>query len=300
MKNTEESTANIDELIDLNFDEMEELQLNRKDFFGLATGYSRLDSLTCGLQNSDLILVASRPAMGKTSFALNIARNVAFKGNVQVGIFSIGMSKLQLSMRLMTSEAKTDSQRLMSGLVTRENWDKITDAAGLLNDLPIFIDDSSNITVTDIREKALRIKEERGLGLIIIDYLQLIDSPVKLDRKDLEIAEISKKLKFLAKELDIPVLALSQLSRTLEQRNNKRPILSDLRESGALEEDADVVTFIYRDEIYNTEWDNPNKGKAEIIVAKNRKGPTGTVNMHFLSQYTRFEELSSETYQDFE
>ena len=293
------SFSSLHELININIDTLEEQQGNGKSLTGVSTGYQYLDSITSGLQNSDLIILAARPSMGKTAFALNIARNVALHEKIPVAVFSLEMSKEQLSMRLLTSEAKIDSTRLKSGFISPEDWESATGAAGILNSLPIFIDDTPNISSLGIRTRARRLKKEHGLGLIIVDYLQLMKAPFRSERRDLEIAEISRNLKALAKELNIPILALSQLNRMLEQRNNKRPLLSDLRESGALEQDADIVSFIYRDEVYNKEEDNPNKGKAEIIVAKNRNGATGTAYMHFKGQYTRFEELAPENmYQD--
>ncbi|MCA1792692.1 MAG: replicative DNA helicase [Desulfobacteraceae bacterium] len=201
----------------------------------------------------------------------------------------------------MTSEARIDSNRLRTGFISQEDWQNATDAAGILNEMPIFIDDTPNITVMDVRAKARKLYQKHGeLGLIIIDYLQLMKAPFNSDRRDLEIAEISRGLKALAKELNIPVMALSQLNRMLEQRSDKRPMMSDLRESGALEQDADIIAFIYRDEVYNKEPDNPKKGTAEIIVAKNRNGAIGTAPMHFHDQYTRFEELAPDRYQEFQ
>ncbi len=297
---TSRSFTSLGELINLNIDKLEERQGKTGGLSGLSTGYMRLNTITSGLQKSDLIILAARPSMGKTAFAMNIARNVAFEENVPVAVFSLEMSDEQLSMRLLTSEARIDSNRLRTGFISPEDWQNATDAAGILNDMPIFIDDTPNISVMDIRAKARRLKKERNLGLIIIDYLQLMRPPFKSERRDLEIAEISRSLKALAKELNIPIMALSQLNRMLEQRADKRPMLSDLRESGSLEQDADIVAFIYRDEVYNKEEDNPNKGKAEIIVAKNRNGATGTAPMHFLASYTRFEELSLGGYQEFE
>ncbi|THB80429.1 MAG: replicative DNA helicase [Desulfobacteraceae bacterium] len=292
--------ASLGELINLNIDKLEEQQGKSGGLSGLSTGYMRLNAITSGLQGSDLIILAARPSMGKTAFALNIARNVAFEENAPVAVFSLEMSNEQLSMRLLTSEARIDSNRLRTGFISPEDWQNATDAAGILNDLPIFIDDTPNITAMEIRAKTRRLKKDHGLGLIIIDYLQLMRPPFKSDRRDLEIAEISRALKALAKELNVPIIALSQLNRMLEQRSDKRPMLSDLRESGALEQDADIVAFIYRDEVYNKEEDNPNKGKAEIIVAKNRNGAVGTALMHFLSSYTRFEELAMGSFQDTE
>ncbi len=297
---TGSSFSSLGDLINLNIDKLEEQQGKAGGLLGLSTGYVRLNAITSGLQNSDLIILAARPSMGKTAFALNIARNVAFEENKPVAVFSLEMSNEQLSMRLLTSEARIDSNRLRSGFISPEDWKNATDAAGVLNELPIFIDDTPSISAMEIRAKARRLKKEKDLGLIIIDYLQLMRPPFKSERRDLEIAEISKTLKALAKELNIPVMALSQLNRMLEQRSDKRPMLSDLRESGALEQDADIVAFIYRDEVYNKEEDNPNRGKAEIIVAKNRNGAVGKVSMHFLESYTRFEELAMGAYQELE
>ncbi len=276
-------------IIEFNIDALEERQGNKALVTGVATGYTKLDELTAGLQKSDLIILAGRPGMGKTAFALNIAKNSAVDTNIPVAIFSLEMSKEQLSFRMLSSEARIDSSRLRRGFITQDDWIKITDAAGFLSQAPIFIDDSANITVLEIRAKSRRLKMEHDIGLIIIDYLQLMKGRISAERRDLEISEISRSLKALAKELDIPVLALSQLNRKLEERSDKRPQLADLRESGALEQDADVVAFIYRDELYNKDENNPNKGKAEIILAKQRNGPTGTALLTFLDTYTRFE-----------
>jgi len=295
-----QSFTSLEELININIDALEERQGSSGGLSGLSTGYNRLDTLTSGLQKSDLIILAARPSMGKTAFALNMARNVAVEERVPVAVFSLEMSKEQLSMRLLTSEARIDSNRLKNGMISDEDWQNATDAAGILNELPVFIDDTPNISAMEVRAKARRLKMEHGLGLIIIDYLQLMKAPFQSDRRDLEIAEISRSLKGLAKELQIPVIALSQLNRMLEQRAEKRPLLSDLRESGALEQDADIVGFIYRDEVYNKEENNPNRGKAEIIIAKNRNGSVGTAHMAFLGAYTRFEELSSDSFHGLE
>lgn len=280
------------QLIETNIDTLEERQGNQTAFTGLPTGYTQIDTMTSGLQNSDLIILAARPSMGKTAFALNIASNIAVREHVSVAIFSLEMSKEQLSMRLLSSEARIDSSRVRNGFLTPEDWNRLTDSASVLSEAPIFIDDTSSISATEIRAKARRLKMEKNLGLIIIDYLQLMKVSASLDRRDLEIAEISRSLKGLAKELDIPIIALSQLNRMLEQRSDKRPVLSDLRESGALEQDADIVAFIYRDEVYNKEENNPNKGKAEIIIAKHRNGPVGISTLTFLGAYTRFENLA--------
>jgi len=203
-------------------------------------------------------------------------------------------------MRLLTSEARVDSSRLKSGYISQDDWERVNNAADIMSSAPIYIDDTPSITSMEVRAKTRRLKMEKDLGLIVIDYLQLMKSPSLGDRRDLEIAEISRSLKGLAKELNIPVIALSQLNRMLEQRADKRPLMSDLRESGALEQDADIIKFIYRDEVYNKEENNPNKGKAEIIIAKNRNGAVGTAHMAFLGQYTRFEDLAREQYSDIE
>ena len=282
----------IGKIIEVNIDALEERQGNKALVTGVATGFTKLDELTAGLQKSDLVILAGRPGMGKTAFALNIAKNSAIDTNIPIAIFSLEMSKEQLSFRMLSSEARIDSSRLRRGFITQDDWIKITDAAGLLSQAPIFIDDSPDITVLEIRAKSRRLKMENDIGLIIIDYLQLMKGRISAERRDLEISEISRSLKALAKELDIPVLALSQLNRKLEERSDKRPQLADLRESGALEQDADVVAFIYRDELYNKDENNPNKGKAEIILAKQRNGPTGTAILTFLDTYTRFENYS--------
>ncbi|CCK80447.1 MULTISPECIES: replicative DNA helicase [Desulfobacula] len=300
-KKSKSSFQSLGELISLNIDKLEEQQGKDGGLSGLSTGYTKLNNITSGLQKSDLIILAARPSMGKTAFALNMARNVAVEERKPVAVFSLEMSNEQLSMRLLTSEARIDSNRLRTGFINQEDWQNATDAAGVLNDLPIFIDDTPNITAMEIRAKARKLYQKHNeIGLIIIDYLQLMRPPFKTDRRDLEIAEISRSLKALAKELEVPIIALSQLNRMLEQRADKRPMLSDLRESGALEQDADIVAFIYRDEVYNKEADNPKKGTAEIIVAKNRNGATGTAFMHFMGQYTRFEELAPDSYQEFQ
>jgi replicative DNA helicase len=283
----------ISELINANIDKLEEKQGNNSMVTGVPSGFTDLDRLTSGFQNSDLVIIAARPSMGKTALALNIARNAAVESNTPVAVFSLEMAKEQLSLRMLCSEARVDSSRLRSGFWTDEDWQNVLYAAGRLSNFPIYIDDSPVISATEIRAKARRMKMEKNIGLVIIDYLQLMRSHRTQERRDLEISDISRSLKSLAKELDIPVLALSQLNRMLEQRNDKRPRLSDLRESGALEQDADVVAFIYRDEVYNTEENNPHKGTAEVILAKQRNGPTGTAILSFLNAYTRFENYTT-------
>ena len=284
----------ISKIIEANIDALEERQGNRALVTGVPTGFSKLDVLTSGFQNSDLIILAARPAMGKTAFALNLARNAAVESGVPVAVFSLEMSKEQLSMRMLCAEARVDSSRIRGGFLNENDWNRITDAADRLTQAPIFIDDSPDISTTTIRTKSMRMKMDKGLGMIIVDYLQLMRGSPNTERRDLEISDISRSLKILAKELSVPVIALSQLNRKLEERSDKRPQLSDLRESGALEQDADLVAFIYRDEVYNRDENNPSKGTAEIILSKQRNGPTGTAHLAFLNSYTRFENLATE------
>lgn len=284
----------IGKIIERNIDTLEELQGNRALVTGVPTGFPLLDNKTSGLQRSDLIIVAARPSMGKTALALNIARNAAADHGIPIAIFSLEMSKEQLSMRMLCAESKVDSARIRGGFIGKDDWDNLIHAADLLSNAPVYIDDSPDISALEIRAKARRLKLEKNIGLIIIDYLQLMKTRHSAERRDLEISELSRSLKNLAKELNIPVLALSQLNRKVEERSDKRPQLSDLRESGALEQDADVVAFIYRDEEYNKDINNPNKGKAEVIIAKQRNGPTGTVLLAFSKAYTLFRPLAPE------
>ncbi len=279
----------ISKIIETNIDALEIRQNNRALVTGVPTGYTQLDQKTAGLQGSDMVIIAARPSMGKTALALNIARNAAIDGNVPVAIFSLEMSKESLTERLLCSEARVDSGRLRGGFINPDDWTRITEAASILSEAPIYIDDSPDISATSIRTKSRRLKMDKDLGMIIIDYIQLMRGRIATERRDLEISDISRSLKLLAKELNVPVVALSQLNRKLEERADKRPQLSDLRESGALEQDADVVAFIYRDEVYNKDENNPNRGTAEVILAKQRNGPTGLVPLTFIGQYTRFE-----------
>ncbi|MFA7468315.1 MAG: replicative DNA helicase, partial [Desulfotomaculaceae bacterium] len=249
-----------------------------------------LDDICCGLQPSDLIIVAARPSMGKTTFGLNIAEHVALKHNVPVAIFSLEMSSEQLVRRMLCTEAMVDQHKARVGDLEEEEWARITEVAEKFSEAKIFIDDTPAITISGIRGKVKRLQAEHGLGLIIVDYLQLMRGRGRVENRQQEIAEISRSLKALAKELNAPVLALAQLSRAVEQRQDKRPMLADLRESGSLEQDADVVMFIYRDEYYNL--DSEKKGIAEIIVAKQRNGPTGKVDLGFLREFTRFVNLA--------
>jgi replicative DNA helicase len=261
---------------------------------GVPTGYRELDQITSGFQPGDLVVIAGRPSMGKTALALNITQSATAATEIPSAIFSLEMSKEQLSLRLLSSEARVDSSKMRGGFLKESDLARINRAAGTLYDLPIYIDDSPAISALEIRAKARRMKMEKGLGFIIVDYLQLMRGRASAERRDLEISEISRSLKALAKELHIPVVALSQLNRKVEDRSNRRPVLSDLRESGAIEQDADVIVFIYRDEVYNTEPDNPNRGIAEIHVAKQRNGPIGTVKLTFLEHCTRFEDHAPE------
>lgn len=281
----------------LNTYEKIEYRYNHKDeLLGVPTGFFDLDVVLNGLQKSDLIILAARPAMGKTAFALNIAQNVAIKAKVPVAIFSLEMSKDQLVQRMLCSEAEIDSQRMKTGNMQSKDWEKLADAMNAFAQAPVYIDDTSGCTITDIRAKCRRLKmEEKNLGLILIDYLQLMEGSGREDRMQ-QISAISRGLKILAKELDVPVIALSQLSRAVESRTDKRPMLSDLRESGSIEQDADIVMFIYRDEYYRKAEDGEeeeaikaaSKGESEIIVAKHRNGGLATVKLLFQGNITKF------------
>ena len=281
------------DIVKTSFKSIENL-FNRKELItGVATGFERIDDMTSGLQNSDLIIIAGRPSMGKTAFALNIAQYAALELQIPVAVFSLEMSKEQLAFRLLASEARVDSQRMRKGFLGETDWPKLTEAAGRLSEAPIYIDDTPAITVLEMKAKSRRLKADRGLGMILVDYIQLMrGSSNSRDSREQEISEISRSLKALAKELQVPVMALSQLNRKVEDRPNRRPQMADLRESGAIEQDADVIAFIYRDEVYNKADDNPEKGKAEIIIGKQRNGPTGTVKLAFLNQFTKFENLA--------
>ena len=272
-----------------NFNRIEELYKNKSKITGIPTGFSDIDYKTSGFQPSDLILIAARPSMGKTAFALNIAQYPASHAQKSVAIFSLEMSKEQLVNRILCSEANIDSHRMRTGNLDENDWPRLAMAVGPLAKAPIYIDDTPGISVLEMRSKARRLKLERGLDIIIIDYLQLMQGRGRAESRQQEISEISRSLKALARELDVPVIALSQLSRAPETRNDHRPILSDLRESGAIEQDADLVMFLYRDEYYNPDTDK--KSIAEIIIAKQRNGPTGTVELVWLDQFTKFASL---------
>jgi replicative DNA helicase len=277
----------INELLVKAVDRIDALFQQDNPITGVATGFADLDDRTAGLQPSDLIIIAGRPSMGKTTMAMNIAEHAAIKHQIPVAIFSMEMPGEQLAMRMMSSLGRIDQHRVRTGKLEDDDWPRLTSAVSILADAPIFVDDTPALTPGELRARCRRLKRERGLGLVVIDYLQLMQIPGIKENRAIEISEVSRSLKALAKELDVPVIALSQLNRSLEQRPDKRPRMADLRESGALEQDADVIVFIYRDEVYNPE--SQDKGIAEIIIAKQRNGPTGTVRLTFLGQYTRFE-----------
>ena len=275
-------------------DRLDMLHENQGQLTGISTGYTDLDRMTAGLQPGDLVIVAGRPSMGKTTFALNIGENAAISAGVPVAVFSMEMSREQLSMRMISSLGRVDQSHLRTGMFGDEDWARINGAIAQMKTAPIYIDDSGALTPTEVRARARRLSRERGLGLIIVDYLQLMQGPGTKENRATEISEISRSLKALAKELRVPVIALSQLNRGVEQRTDKKPVMSDLRESGAIEQDADVIMLIYREEVYDQ--DTPRKGIADIIVAKQRNGPTGEVHLTFLGKYTRFENMASGGY----
>lgn len=271
------------------YDSIEQLHHAKDDVTGISTGYRDLDRMTSGFQRNDLIIIAARPSMGKTAFALNIAQNVAIKTNENVAIFSLEMGAGQLVQRMLCAEGNIDSQRLRTGKLEQDDWGKLTMAMGSLSHAGIYIDDAPGIRVSDIRSKCRRLKQEHGLGMIIIDYLQLIQgSENSRENRQQEVSEISRSLKGLARELEVPLIALSQLSRGVESRQDKRPMMSDLRESGSIEQDADIVGFLYRDDYYDSESEQQN---IEIILAKQRNGPTGTVELAFVKEYNKFVDL---------
>jgi replicative DNA helicase len=272
------------------YDNIELMQNFKSDITGIPTGFVELDRITAGFQRNDLIIVAARPSVGKTAFALNIAQNVATKTDENVAIFSLEMGASQLVMRMLCAEGNIDAQRLRTGKLEPEDWQKLTMAMGSLSNAGIYIDDTPGIRISDIRSKCRRLKQERGLGMILIDYLQLIRGNGKNgENRQQEVSEISRSLKGLARELEVPVIALSQLSRGVESRQDKRPMMSDIRESGSIEQDADIVGFLYRDDYYDKE--SENKNIIEIIIAKQRNGPVGTVELAFVKEYNKFVNL---------
>ena len=281
------------ELVKESFPKIEQLFEQKRLITGVPTGFVDLDEMTRGLQAGDLIIVAARPSMGKTSLVLNMAQHVAIQPDHTVGFFSLEMSKESLFLRLLTSEAQIDSHRLMSGAIGQKDYGRISHALETLSAMRLFIDDTANIGVLEMRAKARRLQSEHRLSLLVVDYIQLMSGRGRFENRTLELASISRSLKGLAKELSVPIVVLSQLSRAPESRSDHRPQLSDLRESGALEQDADVVVLIYREDAYNRDPNNPDAGTAELIVAKQRNGPTGTVRLAFLREQTRFANLAA-------
>jgi len=289
--------SDIQHLLPKVVESVEERMQNASDVTGMPTGFTDLDKMTSGLQPSDLIIIAGRPSMGKTSLALNMAEHVAIEKKMPVAVFSMEMASMQLTTRLIGSVGRVDQHKMRTGQLDDDDWEKLTDSLGQLNEAPIHIDEGSALNTFEVRARARRLQRQVGqLGLIVIDYIQLMSAPTgkQTENRATEISEISRSLKSLAKELNVPVVALSQLNRSVEQRVDKRPVMSDLRESGAIEQDADVIMFIYRDEVYNPE--SPDKGLAEILLAKQRNGPVGVVKLTFLGQYTRFENYANPGY----
>lgn len=283
---------NIKDVLVRTYDNIEQMHQNAGEITGLETGFIELDRMTAGFQRNDLIIVGARPSVGKTAFALNVAQNVAQKTGENIAIFSLEMGAEQLVMRLLCAEGNIDAQRLRTGTLTDDDWGKLTMAMGSLSNTGIFIDDTPGVRISDIRSKCRRLKQEHGLGMILIDYLQLIlGSGRSGENRQQEVSEISRSLKQLARELQVPVIALSQLSRGVEQRQDKRPMMSDIRESGSIEQDADIVAFLYRDDYYDKE--SENKNIIEIIIAKQRNGPTGTVSLAFVKEYNKFVNLET-------
>ena len=280
----------IKNIVRSSFETIQELCDRKDHLLGIESGFTELDNLTSGLQKSEMIVIAGRPGMGKTSFALNIAQYVAIEKHIPSAVFTIEMSKEALVQRLLCSEARVSSHKVRTGHISHSEWPQLTTAAGLLADAPIYIDDAPGITCLEMRAKARRLKADKKIELIIIDYLQLINSSRRAENRQQEISQISRDLKALAKEINVPVLALSQLSREVEKRGDRRPQLSDLRESGAIEQDADLVLFLYRPWVYSK--DPQDDGKAELIIAKQRNGPTGRIEVAFIKDYMRFENLS--------
>ena len=275
-------------------DRIELLSKSEGDITGVATGYKEFDKLTAGLQSGDLVIIAGRPSMGKTSLAINIAENAAIGSKVPTAIFSMEMPKEQLAFRMISSLGRVDQSHLRTGKFPDEDWSRINTAVQLMSDAPIYIDDTPALSPTEIRARARRLKRESGLGLIVLDYIQLMQVHGTTENRATEISEISRSLKALAKELSVPIIALSQLNRSVESRTDKKPIMSDLRESGALEQDADLILFIYRDEVYNQ--DTPRKGVADISIAKQRNGPIGDFPLTFVGRYTKFENWVPDAY----
>ena len=291
-KNNQTGYASIKDILVDSFTELEELYNRKQHVTGVPTGFIDLDNKTAGLHNSDLILVAARPAMGKSAFALNIATNAALQAGTGVAIFSLEMSKEQMANRILGGVSMVDGNSIRTGRIADDDWIKLATASGQLSQTGIYIDDTPGISVMEIRAKCRKLKMEKNIGMVIIDYLQLVQGSSKAGSREQEIAEISRSLKILAKEINVPVIALSQLSRAPEQRPDHRPMLSDLRESGSIEQDADIVIFLYRDDYYNPDTDKKNI--AEVIIAKHRAGSTGTVELAWLGNYTKFANLAKD------
>jgi replicative DNA helicase len=284
--------SHIESLLKESFERITALYEAGQEITGVPSGFRDIDRLTSGFQPGNLVIVAARPSMGKSAFGLCAASNIAIRHQVPVALFTLEMSKSEVTQRLMCSEAKVESQRLRSGKLAPDDWPRLTAACDKLAKAPIYVDDTGSITMMEIRSKARRLKsKEPTLGLIVVDYLQLMTSGSSAENRVQEVSQISRNLKILARDLDVPILAMSQLSRAVEQRHDKRPILSDLRESGSIEQDADLVAFIYRDEYYNE--DSPDQGLAEVILAKHRNGPTGTEKLSFLKRYAKFADLAA-------
>ncbi len=290
-KRVRPSFYSIREIVKDSFTTIERLFKKKELVTGVPSGFKELDRMTAGFQPSDLIIIAGRPSMGKTAFCLNVAEYAAIENKIPVAIFSLEMSKEQLVIRMLCSQAHVEGTRLRTGYLNESDWPKLTIAAGNLSEAPIYIDDTAALSALELRAKARRLKSEHGLGMLIVDYLQLMKGRARVENRQQEISEISRSLKALSKELSIPVIAVSQLSRKTEERTGNRPQLSDLRESGAIEQDADLIIFIYRDEVYNRSEDNPNRGKAEVIIGKQRNGPIGKIDLAFLDKFTTFKDL---------
>ena len=286
----------VKDMVQPSIDRLDALSKSEGGITGVATGFEDLDKLTAGLQAGDLIVIAGRPSMGKTTLALNIAENAAIGHNLATGVFSMEMPKEQVAMRMIGSIGRVNQSHLRSGRLTEDDWTRINSAGSMMSHSPIFIDDAPGLTPIEVRARSRRLKREHGLGMVVVDYLQLMQVGGSTENRATEISEISRSLKSLARELNIPVVALSQLNRSVEQRNDKRPVMSDLRESGAIEQDADVIIFIYREEVYDAE--TPRKGVAEIIIGKQRNGPTGTFLLTFKGEFTRFESHIPEDYSE--
>ncbi len=285
-----DSVAPLRDLLESTLDHLEALYARGEAITGVPTGFTDLDERLAGLQPSNLVIVGARPSTGKTAFALNLVAHAASTANQPVLLFSLEMSHHEIAQRLLCAEARVDATRMRNGRLLDADWPKIQHAMGRLGDAPIFVDDNPNVTLLDIRGRARRLKSREGLAMVVIDYLQLMTGRSRAENRQVEVSEISRGLKILARELEVPVVALSQLSRNVEMRADKRPVLADLRESGSLEQDADVVLFLYRDELYNPE--SPDRGTAEVIVSKHRNGPTGVARLAFLEHYTRFANMA--------